>query len=194
MPGCFYHLYLLCFIHINKRTCMTWQGWMILDEQYIITHFLSFPGVWPVAAGYTMNAVLVMVTVLLPTLSLGQDTALQRRWGQQVIHRLPFTPEENTRAKAYKDKHCHRHFVIQVFVHRDLIAYHPTRMLTPGTPGPRGGPCWCWGPGPPGPAWRCPSGCSPGTSWTGGGGSSWSGHSQPSSKYDTVFVERLWCV
>ena len=56
-----------------------------------------------------MNAVSVMMVArsLLPV-SLSQNTALQRRWGHQVMVRTPFTG--STRTKSNKVKH-HYYFV-----------------------------------------------------------------------------------
>ena len=61
-----------------------------------------------------MNAVSVMlVTIYLLPVSLSQSSALQRRWGHQVMVRTPFTG--STRTKSNKVRH-HFYFVVSAIL------------------------------------------------------------------------------
>ena len=61
-----------------------------------MSHVLLFPGFCPVRACYTMNAVRVMITISLLPVSLSQNSVLQKRWGHQMIYRLPYKDGDNT--------------------------------------------------------------------------------------------------
>ena len=53
-----------------------------------------------------MNAVsVIMIMMSLLPVTLSHNNVLQRRWGQQVMYRTPFT--DITRIKSNKVKHHH---------------------------------------------------------------------------------------
>ena len=80
-----------------------------------MSHVLLFPGFCPVRACYTMNAVRVMITISLLPVSLSQNSALQKRWGHQMIYRLPYKDGDNSGTKSHTVK-----TIKSIFVSRNV--------------------------------------------------------------------------
>ena len=158
-----------------------------------------------------MNAVSVLVTMSLLPVSLSQHNVLQRRWGHQMVYRLPY----NSGIKSNTVKYHHTFDMCwQIFVkgsdrhsHRNPdVDTKKSSEVTRDAPRPLRRPLLQLRPRPTRPPLVLPfrwssdhfyihfkkselfvtSGCSPEMSWTEGGGSSWSGHSPPSSKSEEL--------